>query len=124
MSLENASVDDLRPFFESPDVARRGDYLTCLKAWFEHFPQERLWTGFMEDVAAGDESEVLRGVFEFLNVDVSVVIDQTEAKKVVNPRPPVPKPDGLVEYLQEILYAQNEELSRLLGRPVPWEYSI
>lgn len=122
--LEDASVDDLRPFFESPDVAMRGDYLACLRAWFEHFPAAQVWTGFMEDVAAGDEAEVLRSVFGFLGVDAAAGIDPAEAKKVVNPRPPVPMPDGLNAYLKEILYGQNEKLSALLGRTVPWGKSI
>jgi hypothetical protein len=120
MPLKEASVDDLRPFFESPDVVSRGDYLACLSAWIRHYPQGQIWTGFMEDVAAGAEAEVLRDVFQFLNVDPDPGIDQREAKKVVNPRPPVPKPEGLVEYLQESLYAQNQGLSELLGREVPW----
>lgn len=118
--LEEASVDELRPFFEAPEVMGRGDYLTCLRQWFEHFPREQIWTGFMEDVAAGDEARVLRSVFGFLHVDPAAGINQDEAKKVVNPRPPVPMPTGLEAYLSDLLYPQNENLSALLGRPVPW----
>lgn len=69
MTLEAATLEDLKPFFESPDVASRGDYAACLRAWREHFPREQIWTGFMEDVAGGDEAGVLRCVFEFLEVD-------------------------------------------------------
>jgi hypothetical protein len=123
LSLDDASLEDLKPFFESDDVAKRGDYLACLRAWLEYFPMEQIWTGFMEDVAAGDEAKVLRGVFEFLGVDASTGIDEEEAKKVVNPRAAVAKPEGLVEYLRSNLYQQNGELSELLGREVPWSQS-
>ena len=58
--------------------------------------------------------------FSFLGVDSASDIDESEAKKVVNPRPQVVMPDGLVEYLQELLYGQNEQLGELLGRRVPW----
>jgi len=119
--LEDATVDDLRPFFESENVANRGDYLACLQAWFEHFPPEQIWTGFMEDVAAGEEAKVLRSVFGFLGVDTNLEIDEAEAKKVVNPRPPIQMPDGLEAYLKELLYGQNQGLRELLGRKVPWE---
>ena len=101
-------------------MAARGDYLSCLKAWSEHFPRDQIWTGFMEDVAAGEEAAVLRSVFDFLGVESAAAIDQEEARKIVNPRPPVAMPDGLAEYLKEILYTQNEPLSALLGRRVPW----
>ena len=121
MKLEGATVDDLRPFFESENVASRGDYLSCLRAWYSHFPKDQIWTGFMDDVASGDEAQVLKSVFGFLGVDAEVEIDEAEAKKVVNPRAPVQMPDGLVAYLKEQLYGQNGELSELLGRTVPWE---
>ena len=124
MELGEARLEDLKPFFRSPDVAKRGDYLACLRAWREHFPAEQIWTGFMEDVAGGAEAEVLRSVFGFLGVDPAVGIDEAEAKKVVNPRAPVAKPEGLVAYLQELLYGQNEELGELLGREIPWGKSI
>ena len=120
MALEEASLEDLKPFFASPDVAKRGDYLTCLQQWLEHFPREQVWTGFMEDVAQGEEAGVLRSVFGFLGVDPEVGIDAEEAKKVVNPRAPVAKPDGLVEHLRSQLYGQNAALAGLLGRSIPW----
>lgn len=121
-SLQSASLQDLLPFFESPDVVKRGDYLACLRAWLEHFPMQQIWTGFMEDVAAGNEAAVLRSVFDFLGVDARLGIDEGEAKKVVNPRAPVAKPEGLVEHLRASLYLQNQELGELLGREVPWSH--
>ncbi|MFT5106182.1 MAG: hypothetical protein ACI8XO_000467 [Verrucomicrobiales bacterium] len=124
VTLEEATLDDLKPFFSSLDVAKRGDYLACLTAWLEYFPQEQIWTGFMEDVAGGSEASVLRSVFEFLGVDPAIGIDEQEAKKVVNPRPSVPKPDGLVPYLQDLLYGQNEGLAALLDREIPWSQSV
>ena len=112
---------DLQPFFESSDVVARGDYVSCLNAWLEHFPRNQIWTGFMEDVASGEEAAVLKSVFEFLGVDSSGVgIDQEEAKKVVNPRPQVPMPEGLREILADALYKQNDALGELLGRSIPW----
>ena len=119
-TLESVELEELLPFFQSPDVADRGDYLACLTAWLEHFPKEQIWTGFMEDVAAGDETQVLRSVFDFLHVDAQIGVDEGEAKKVVNPRAAVAKPDGVVDYLRETLYSQNQRLSELLGREVPW----
>lgn len=123
-SLDEATLEDLKPFFEAADVVKRGDYLSCLRAWLEHFPKEQIWTGFMEDVAAGDEASVLRSVFQFLEIDARVGIDEQEAKKVINPRAAVPKPAGLVEFLRASLYQQNAQLSELLGREVPWSGSI
>ena len=66
----------------------------------------------------GDEAGVLRSLFEFLGVDATFGIDEEEAKKVVNPRPPVAKPDGVVDYLKETLYQQNQGLKTKLHPPL------
>jgi LPS sulfotransferase NodH len=115
----SATLDDLRPFFDDPNVHRRGDYLSCLRAWLAYFPRERFLLSCMEDIVA-DPHDLLRAHFEFLGVDPALAKEDPELAKPVNPRPKTPLPRGVREYLEASLYPQNEALEVLLGRKVPW----
>lgn len=117
---EEASADELIAFAEQPQVAARGDYLTCLRHWLQHFPREQLWCGFLEH-AATDPAALLGGLFTFLDVDPHLGIDTKAAARRENARPGAPIPDALRAYLEESLYAQNAELADLLGQKLPWE---
>jgi len=119
-SLEEATLDDLRPFFDSPDARQRGDFLSCLRAWLKYFPQEQFLVSYMEDIAT-KPSDVMREHFVFLNVDASFESGSEELYRPSNPRPPAPLPEGVREYLQEQLYGQNDGLAGLLGRKMPWD---
>ncbi len=118
--IEDATLEDLRPFFDSPNIAKRGDYLSCLQTWLAHFPKEQFFVSFMEDVKTDPEG-VLREHFEFLGVESDQFdFGKAELSKPINPRPSVPLPEGAVDYLRETLSRQNPGLEELLGRPMPW----
>lgn len=119
---EAATLDDLRPFFDSPDVHRRGDYLSCLRAWLDHFPRERFLLSCMEEIIT-DPRGLLHAHYRFLGVDPSLAKEDPDLAKPVNPRPKSPLPNGVREYLEASLYPQNDALGTLLGRPVPWSKS-
>ncbi len=116
---EAATLDDLRPFFDDPNVYRRGDYLACLQAWLAHFPRERLLLSCMEDIVA-DPRELLREHFAFLGVDPALAKEDPDLAKPVNPRPRTPLPAGVRDYLEAAFYPRNDALGALLGRKVPW----
>lgn len=116
---EAATLDDLRPFFDDPNVFRRGDYLTCLQTWYVHFPRERFLLSCMEDIVT-DPRGLLRAHFDFLGVDPALAKEAPDLAKPVNPRPKTPLPEGVREYLENAFYSQNEVLGDLLGRKVPW----
>lgn len=117
--LEEATLDGLRPFFDSPDARQRGDYLHCLNAWLAHFPMEQMLVSYMEDIAT-KPTEVMRNHFGFLGVDPDFESGSDELFRPSNPRPPAPMPEGVREYLENQLYAQNEGLEKRLGRKMPW----
>jgi hypothetical protein len=117
--LEEATLDDLRPFFDSPDAKQRGDYLTCLQAWLAHFPQEQFLISTMEDIAT-NPAQVMRDHFTFLRVDPDFESGSDQLHRPANPRPPAPLPDGVRDYLEAQLYPQNDQLEKLLGRKMPW----
>ncbi len=117
--IEEATLDDLRPFFTSPDVARRNDYLACLRTWLRHFEKENIHVAFLEDIEETPE-RILRQTFGFLGADDSVSLDAEEISAVQNPRPPLPIPEEVRDYLVESRERQDAELADLLGRRLPW----
>ncbi len=117
--VDDATVGELADFAQLPDVARRGDYLACLRAWLEHFPAGQIHCAFLEE-AAGDPVAVLRAVFEFLGVDPEPGIDRQLAGRRENARAPVPMPGSLREQLEDELYRDMGPLAELLGRELPW----
>ena len=118
-AAEESPIEELIAFMDMPAVASRGDYLTCLKRWLRHFDRDQLWCGFLDEVAINPEP-VLRGLFTFLEVDPDKGIDAKAAAKRENARPGAAVPDVVREHLQSTPYTQNDELSELLGRELPW----
>jgi hypothetical protein len=119
IAAEEASVDELIAFADQPQVAARGEYLTCLRAWLEHFSREQLWCGFLEN-AASDPTATLTDLFTFLGVDPKEGIDPKAAARRENTRPDAPIPDRFREHLESTLYGQNSELADLLETDLPW----
>lgn len=117
--IEDATPQELIDFAEQPPVRERGDYLRCLSKWRAHFSTGQIWCGFLED-AAKDPAPVLRELFGFLEVDAGQGIDLKAASKRENARPEAEIPAAFREHLETTLYAQNQELSDLLERPLPW----
>jgi hypothetical protein len=52
----------------SRGLALRSDYLGTLERWGRHFPGERIWAGFFEDLVADPDDFVAR-IARFLGVD-------------------------------------------------------
>lgn len=67
------------PGTSDPEVwIRSGFYFAHLTRWFSNFPREQLLVRRFEDLER-DANEVMRSVFEFLDVDPSFVLPTTEA---------------------------------------------
>lgn len=62
------SIEELSEFFERGYVARRAYYLDALKNWTRFYPQEQIFTGFMEDIHF-HPFKLLRRIYRFLGVD-------------------------------------------------------
>ena len=60
--------EEVTRFFRAPHNRRLGDYLGGLRRWREHYPPDRFFLGFAEDIAFRPE-ELLRRAEEFLGLD-------------------------------------------------------
>ena len=68
--LSSVGHGRLRRNFDSEGSRWRTNYLRTLENWGEHYPEEQIFVGFLEDVYFYPE-ELLCGVGEFLGVDSS-----------------------------------------------------
>ncbi|MYC86622.1 MAG: glycosyltransferase [Gemmatimonadales bacterium] len=116
--LESVSRDELISFFDSDPVRRRSDYAICLRAWFEHFPREHFFFGFLDEIRERPE-DLMRDLLGFLEAEV-VVADAESLRKPVNAAAPVPMPDWVRDHLEREYAFDADEVSELIGRQVPW----
>lgn len=122
-SLESVGRDELITFLDSDPVRRRSDYAACLRAWFAHFPREHFFFGFLEEIRERPDA-LLRDLLGFLEADVvppnAAVADAASLAKPVNASAPVPMPDWVRDHLERTYAFDPDEVSELIGRPVPW----
>lgn len=72
--IEELPLEDLLAIARSDTVAQRSDYRRTLRNWERHYPENRFFIRFLEDVR--DEPErVLEELFVFLGVDRSVTME-------------------------------------------------
>jgi len=117
--IHQASTDKIIKYFDQPAVASRGNYADCLENWFSYYPKDNFFITFMDEVTARPV-ELMREVYEFLGVDSSFEIDESEMNKKVNARPIADMPDEVKDYLASTLYEQNSRLENLINRELPW----
>lgn len=116
--LESVGREELIAYFDSDAVRRRSDYATCLRAWFEHFPREHFFFGFLDEIRERPE-DLVRDLLGFL--EARVVVANAEAlRKPVNAAAPVPMPDWVCDHLEREYAFNADEVSELIGQQVPW----
>lgn len=69
--VEEVGDDEFRAHFHTPRVVENGLYTRILERWLEHFPAERLFVGFHEDVCERPK-ELLARLFAHLGVSRDV----------------------------------------------------
>jgi len=84
--LANSSVSAVASALESSGIAMRTDYVRTLAIWRKHFPADRIFTGFTDEVTHDPRGLLLR-VFEFLGVDANEAHIPDSVKKKMNTSP-------------------------------------
>ena len=116
--LSDVGRDELVSFFDSDPVRRRSDYASCLRAWMTHFPRDQFFFGFLDEIR--DKPDVLlHDLLGFLEVDFAVA-DSASLTRPVNASDPVPMPEWVRDHLERTYAFDADEVSELIGRPVPW----
>jgi len=68
--IATVTEKELRRNFEREGSKSRTDYLRTLEIWSSFYPEDQIFTGFLEDIHFYPE-ELLNHVYEFLGVDAS-----------------------------------------------------
>ena len=98
------------------NILSRGFYANQLEIWFEKFPKKQLLMIPSEDLAQKPD-QVLRKVFEFLNLPYFKIKDLTKQNKREYP----PMKDETRKLLTEFYKPYNEKLYSLVNQHFDWD---
>lgn len=116
--LDDVGRDELTAYLDSDPVRRRSDYAACLRTWLAHFPRDRFFFGFLDEIRE-QPGDFLRELFGFLEVNFARP-DPAGLATPVNASAPVTMPDWVRDHLERTYAFDPEEVSELIGRRVPW----
>lgn len=100
-----------------PMVAARGDYLGTLEAWGRHFPPDRIFIGFMEEVRH-EPRALLTRIFDFLGVGQDAAVLSSDLSRVVHQGAPKPIPAAIERELARGCIEDLRILEKRFGHPV------
>ncbi len=110
------NIEEIKAFIDSPKQALRSSYLRMLALWEAHFPPERFFVGFYEDIVERP-TELLERVTRFLGIDsISATTQDLERKVHVSRKGPMPP--EIREYLNRKYEADLAALEERFGAPV------
>lgn len=117
--LAQATDDDLRAYFQLPEVKIRGDYAFAIGTWRRHFPADQTLVCVSENLFA-DPVGQLRAVFAFLNVDPALRLDAARLRAPIHAGRTPPVPPVVREMLEPEMIAQRDALESMLEIRLPW----
>lgn len=100
-----------------PMVAARGDYLGTLEAWGSHFPSNRIFIGFMEEVRS-EPRALLTRIFDFLGVGEDAAVMSSDLSRVVHEGTPEPMPPAVERELARTCIEDLRILEERFAHPV------
>ncbi len=100
-----------------PAVVGRSDYRATLEAWGRHFPPERIFTGFLEEVRS-DPRALLSRIFDFLGVPTDDSVLSRDLYRVVHEGAPRPMPAVVERELARTCVEDLRVLEERFGHPV------
>ena len=100
-----------------PTVVARSDYRGTLDAWGRHYPPDRIFTGFLEEVRS-DPRALLTRIFAFLGVETDDSALSPDLHRVVHEGAPSPMPAAVERELARACVADLRILEERFGHPV------
>ncbi len=110
------NLDDIKVFIDSPKQALRSSYTRMLAAWGAHFPPDRFFIGFYDDVAA-QPALLLERIMRFLGLDPARSEARNLERKVHASRE-APMPPEIRAYLRQKYEPELIALAQRFGEPV------
>jgi hypothetical protein len=114
---EEVTPEEFYAHFRSANARARGDYLATIDRWLAEYPEERLFLGYLEDVATRPEW-LFTQVLTFLGVRAELDPSAFPLREKSNQHWSVPLPPEYRSYLEELYAEEIEALYRRLGEPV------
>lgn len=106
-------LEEIKAFIDSPAQILRNDYLRMLAHWGRHFPSDRIFIGFYDDIL-DQPAELFERLHRFLGIESRPLPDDLLAQKVNQSRE-AGMPEEIRAYLAQKYRSQLEELSHRLG---------
>jgi hypothetical protein len=106
-SMEDVTEEEWRGHFKREGARLRTNYLRTLETWGQFYPDDRLFTGFLEDVTLSP-GEFLRRAYGFLGVDPTFEPPTLEKKIHVRSQGNIPTRAAVA-----LAATYREEISRL-----------
>jgi hypothetical protein len=100
-----------------PGVVARSDYRRTLDSWGRHFPPDRFFVGFLEEVRS-DPGALLSRIFRFLEVAADDAVPTSEASRVIHEGKPDPIPAAIERELARTWLEDLRTLEARFGHPV------
>jgi hypothetical protein len=109
-SAESVSEEELFKRTERDSMRKLSNYLRTFENWGACYPEERIFVGFLEDIHFFP-GELLKSLYEFLNVEPS--FDPPLTEKKIHSRSAGSMPTRIAVHLAR---TYHEEITRLSGR--------
>ncbi len=110
------SDEEFMGHFRAARTIERGAYLDNIDRWLEHFPADRLFLGFFEDISERPR-ELLTEVFEFLGLSTELDWSSFPFAEVIHKGAGVELPERFEAILLEQYADDLEALERRFGAP-------
>ncbi|MFH1147721.1 MAG: sulfotransferase [Pseudomonadota bacterium] len=107
--------NDLRPVLMTPEILDRGDYISSIKKWEKHVPEDRIMYVFFEDLFKKPRP-YLSEICKFLGVDAAGLPNSWDENAKINAAPPDPIPAVLHDELRKLYRKQISFLEQKFSR--------
>lgn len=117
LRYDHMSETEVFKFIGSTNCFIKGDYSNNLKRWYSVFDEEKIFTGYLEEVKENPEG-LLRNVLSHIGVNVDSTHFQGTMEEPSHVGQAIPIELKYHEFLREKYFHHNEELYKLLGNPI------
>jgi hypothetical protein len=113
--LDEVPVQRLVGLLEDPTIVSRGEYLRTLNNWNQHYPPDRFFIAFLEEVASNPKDLLVR-LFSFLGIETPASLPD-DYQRPINPGEKRPMPRILEQEIARIHLKDLQALEDRFGYP-------
>lgn len=108
-------IEKIKQVINQPEQVLRSNYLNTLEVWKKHFPDQRIFIGFFDEILISP-TKLLEKISDFLAIDSSFFHENLALQREkVYASPEIEMPNEIRIYLHRKYHADLQSLSQLLG---------